>query len=144
MNILIVDDQHDFRVMLATFLEDAGCTVVGAANGQEALNYLYSCAELPGLILLDVAMPLMTGWDFLSVQQGNALLASIPIVMLSARGDSRHDRLDCQPAAYLQKPIDLGRLLAIIRQHYVANLPNAPQDARIARASTCSPPSRTV
>jgi two-component system, chemotaxis family, chemotaxis protein CheY len=118
MNILIVDDQSDFRVMLATFLEDAGYTVAGAANGREALSYLYCCAELPGLILLDVAMPLMTGWDFLSIQQGNAAIASIPVVMLSARGNSRHDGLDCRPAAYLQKPIDLNNLLGAIRQHY--------------------------
>jgi CheY-like chemotaxis protein len=61
--------------MLATFLEDAGYTVVGAANGREALSYLYRCAKLPGLILLDVAMPVMTGWDFLRAQQDHAVFA---------------------------------------------------------------------
>ena len=124
MNILIVDDQPDFRVMLATFLQDSGYSVAGAANGREALNYLYCCAELPGLILLDVAMPLMSGWDFLSVQQGNAAFASIPVVMLSARGASRHDDLDCRPAAYLEKPIDLNSLLAEIRQHCAVSVAN--------------------
>ena len=111
--------------MLATFLEDSGYNVAGAANGRDALSYLYCCAELPGLILLDVAMPLMTGWDFLNVQQGNAALASIPVVMLSARGNSRNDGLDCKPAAYLQKPIDLNGLLATIRQHYRASMASA-------------------
>src|SRR5262245_12190765 len=117
MNILIVDDQVDFRVMLTTFLEDAGYTVAGAANGREALSYLYCCAELPGLILLDVAMPVMTGWDFLRTQQSYAALASIPVVLLSARGDSQQDACDCTPAAYLQKPIDLNDLLATIQQY---------------------------
>jgi DNA-binding response OmpR family regulator len=122
MNILIVDDQRDFRIMLATFLEDVGYTVVSAANGRDALSYLYCCAEPPGLILLDVAMPVMTGWDFLQVQQANTTLASIPVVLLSARGDVRHDGLDCAPAAYLQKPIDLNTLLATIRQYSAVSL----------------------
>ena len=116
MKILIVDDQADFRMMLTTFLEDAGYAIVCAANGREALSYLYCCAELPGLILLDVAMPVMTGWDFLRAQQSYATLASIPVVLLSARGDTRQDGAGCTPAAYLQKPIDLNNLLATIQQ----------------------------
>jgi DNA-binding response OmpR family regulator len=126
MHILIVDDQRDFRIMLATFLEDVGYAVVSAANGRDALSYLYCCAELPGLILLDVAMPVMTGWDFLRIQQANAVLASIPVVLLSAGGDVRHDSLDCTPAAYLQKPIDLNSLLATIRQHSGVSLTSTP------------------
>jgi CheY-like chemotaxis protein len=122
MKILIVDDQADFRMMLTVFLEDAGYTIVCAANGREALSYLYCCAELPGLILLDVAMPVMTGWDFLHTQQSYAALASIPVVLLSARGDSRQDDPDCTPAAYMQKPIDLNNLLATIQQHYAVAL----------------------
>jgi len=121
-----VDDQPDFRIMLATFLEDAGYTVVGAANGREALSYLYRCAKLPGLILLDVAMPVMTGWDFLRAQQDHAVFAPIPVVLLSARGDTRYGDLDCKPAAYLQKPIDLNKLLATIRQHYAVSSASAP------------------
>jgi CheY-like chemotaxis protein len=116
MKILIVDDQADFRMMLTTFLEDAGYTIVCAANGREALSYLYCCAKLPGLILLDVAMPVMTGWDFLRTQQSYAGLASIPVVLLSARGDLHPDGQDCTPAAYLQKPIYLNDLLATIQQ----------------------------
>jgi two-component system chemotaxis response regulator CheY len=125
MRILIIDDQADSRCMLATFLEDAGYTVVGAANGRDALSYLSRCPEPPGLILLDLAMPVMTGWDFLRAQQCNAALSAIPVVLLTARSDFQCDNLECAPAAYLQKPVDFPTLLATIRRHVAEHLANA-------------------
>lgn len=122
MSILIVDDQPDFRVMLTTFLEDSGYTIQCAGNGRDALAYLSRCSDLPRLILLDVAMPVMTGWDFLRAQQSNAALRSIPVVVLSARNNVQLEAADCAPVAYLDKPVDLSALLATIEAHYSAHL----------------------
>jgi CheY-like chemotaxis protein len=122
MSILIIDDQPDFRMMLTTFLEDAGYTIECACNGRDALTYLMRSSELPGLILLDVAMPVMTGWDFLRAQQSSAALRSIPVVVLSARNNAEHEGANYAPVAYLDKPVDLNTLLATIRAHYSANV----------------------
>jgi two-component system OmpR family response regulator len=122
MSILIVDDQPDFRMMLTAFLEDAGYTIECAGNGRDALAHLMRCSDLPGLILLDVAMPIMTGWDFLRAQQSNAALRSIPVVVLSARNNAEHEAATYAPVAYLDKPVDLTTLLATIRAHYSANI----------------------
>lgn len=126
MHILIIDDQTDFRIMLATFLEDIGYSVVGAANGRDALSYLARCAEPPGLILLDLAMPIMSGWDFLRAQQCNMALSAIPVVLLTARNDFPSDRPEGTPAACLQKPVDFPTLLATIRHHTAEHVANAP------------------
>jgi CheY-like chemotaxis protein len=65
MHILIVDDHVTLQTLLTTFLGEAGHDVVTATHGQEALTYLRHSTKLPDLILLDVAMPTMTGWAFL-------------------------------------------------------------------------------
>ena len=116
MHILVVDDHADFQVLLATILEDAGYTVVSAANGRDALMYLRRTSVLPGLILLDIAMPLMTGSEFLRQQQRDPSLAAIPVVVITARRDFPHEAADTA-AAYLQKPIDLDTLLATVQQY---------------------------
>lgn len=122
MSILIVDDQPDFRTMLTAFLEDAGYTIECAGNGRDALAHLMRGPDLPGLILLDVAMPVMTGWDFLRAQQSDAALRSIPVVVLSARNDVEREAAGWTPVAYLDKPVDLNTLLATVQAHYSSSL----------------------
>jgi CheY-like chemotaxis protein len=120
--ILIVDDQPSFRIMLTVLLEDAGYSVASAANGRDALAYLHQATKQPGLILLDLAMPVMNGWDFLHIQQQEARLAAIPVVLVTARED-RWDEQDTTPAvAYLTKPLDLLALLTTIEYSYSSSL----------------------
>jgi CheY-like chemotaxis protein len=118
MTILVVDDQSAIREMFAALLEDEGHTVACAANGREALDYLRQAEELPGLILLDLAMPVMTGWDFLREQRQDATLASIPVILMTAGGHFRQDEVDTYAAQYIHKPTDLDTLLQAIRYHY--------------------------
>jgi two-component system, chemotaxis family, chemotaxis protein CheY len=118
MNVLVVDDQPSLRLLLATFLEGAGYTVSGAAHGRDALTYLHQSHELPGLILLDVAMPVMSGWEFLSAQQRNRRIAAIPVVIMTALADMTHDGMFPTVVAYLYKPLDLSRLIEVVAAYY--------------------------
>jgi CheY-like chemotaxis protein len=120
MSILVVDDQQAIREMFAALLEDEGYTVACAANGKDALDYLRQAKELPGLILLDLAMPVMTGYEFLNEQRQDAMLASIPVILMTARGHFEQEAVDVHAADYIHKPTDLDALLGAIRYHYAA------------------------
>jgi CheY-like chemotaxis protein len=124
MHILIVDDHADLQVLLTLILEEAGYTVISAANGRDALMYLHHTSELLGLILLDIAMPLMSGTEFLREQQRDPLLAAIPVVLLTARDSFDHEAAACVVAT-LHKPINLDTLLATVREYAALSLSNA-------------------
>ena len=126
MSILVVDDQPAFRSLLTILLEDAGYPVVCACHGRDALTYLRRCTTKPGLILLDWVMPVMNGRDFLREQQRDAALASIPVVVLTARTDLDPARDQLLVAACLAKPPDLEILLTTMKQHYAATLSPSP------------------
>ncbi len=117
IDILIVDDHVSFQELLATFLEGAGYQVTTAANGQEALTYLRPSTDLPGLILLDVAMPIMTGLDFLRAQQQDERLATIPVVLMTALRRCDNAEAAANVVAYLEKPIDLDRLETLVHAY---------------------------
>jgi CheY-like chemotaxis protein len=122
MSILVVDDQPSLRTLLTIFLEDVNYTVVEAADGRDALRYLHHTNDLPGLILLDVAMPVMTGWQFLSAQQREPRFASIPVVLMTALAGIPHAAKFQAVVGYLYKPLDLHHLTDIIAAHYTTPL----------------------
>ena len=111
-SILLVEDDEDFRVGLAELLRSEGYLVTCAANGLEALEYLRSGAK-PNLVLLDLMMPVMTGWDFRQKMLEESALASIPVILLSAAVSER-DAASLQASAFLNKPFDLQSLLDMI------------------------------
>lgn len=125
-DILVVDDDQCIREMLTDLLEDEGYSIRGAANGQEALTYLHTHATLPRLILLDLNMPIMSGWEFRAAQLQNTRLAAIPVVVISAAG--REDTLAARLSAdrYLSKPLNFDLLLSIVA-HYVRGVQPQPQ-----------------
>ena len=115
--ILIVDDDNDVRSALAELLEEEGFAVEGAPNGRAALARLRDGAAHPAVILLDLMMPGMDGWDFRSEQMRDPNLAAVPVVIVSASGFSRESiRTQFRPAAYVEKPIERGELLDVIRR----------------------------
>jgi CheY-like chemotaxis protein len=115
MCILIVDDEADIRWLISELLIDEGYTVAQAADGREALAYLQDATPLPCVIILDLMMPIMNGWDFLQVQQHNPRVASIPIVVVSAACTAINaTALGVQEA--LDKLFDMDRLLATIQR----------------------------
>jgi two-component system, chemotaxis family, chemotaxis protein CheY len=107
--ILIVDDDDDVREMLGEVLEEGGYRVASAEDGREALRYL-SAHPPPFLIILDLMMPVMDGWQFLHEQRKSPALASIPVAVFSA--DPQVEHLDC--ALRVKKPADLDRIFELI------------------------------
>ena len=109
--VLIVDDERDIRDAIAELLSEEGYEVHGASDGAEALTKARDFH--PGLVLLDLMMPGMDGWEFRDRQRVDPELAGIPVVVLSALG--RVPGVDA--AAYLQKPFELDDLLTAVRVH---------------------------
>jgi CheY-like chemotaxis protein len=111
--ILIVEDDIDTREMLGRFLELEGYRVETAENGKLALERLGSGVDAC-VILLDLMMPVMDGWQFRQEQTRNAELADIPVIVVSAAGRERIQKIDAD--AYLSKPVDLEELLGCVTQ----------------------------
>src|SRR5216684_2351169 len=86
--VLIVEDDDDLRDMMAQLLTIEGFRAVAVANGREALEHLQS-AEKPDVILLDLMMPVMDGWEFRRRQKADPDLAQVPVIVLSAMDPSR-------------------------------------------------------
>jgi len=112
--VLIVEDDADLREMMAQLLALEGFGAHAVANGREALDYLEN-GHSPRLILLDLMMPVMDGWEFRREQQRDPRVADIPVIVLSALDQSRAGDID--EAAFLKKPLDFDRLLDLVR-HY--------------------------
>jgi CheY-like chemotaxis protein len=106
--VFIVEDDPDTREMLGKFLELEGFHVETAANGKQALDRL-SDGLKASVIVLDLMMPIMDGWQFRREQVRNAALASIPVIVVSAAGKERLANIEAN--SYLTKPIDLEELL---------------------------------
>jgi len=112
--VLIVEDDADLREMMAQLLTIEGFNASTVANGREALEYL-SHGSKPDVILLDLMMPVMDGWEFRRQQQADPSLAGVPVIVLSALDQSRAGDVDA--AAFLKKPLDFDRLVQLVR-HY--------------------------
>jgi DNA-binding response OmpR family regulator len=111
--VLIVEDDPDASEMLAAACRLEGYQAYLAGDGCQALRQL-SAGVAPDLILLDLDMPVMDGWEFRSVQQHHREWADIPVVIISAEIAGGH-RLDIAPLAELAKPLDVDALSAILR-----------------------------
>lgn len=112
--VFVVDDDWGIRELMTELLEDAGYAVVTAADGREALAYLRSCDVAPCLILLDLNMPVMTGWEFRHEQQGDPALDHIPVAVISADRSIDTQSVTIDALAFLAKPIDFQRLLDLV------------------------------
>jgi CheY-like chemotaxis protein len=111
--VLIVEDDPDLREMMAQMLSLEGFETATAANGQEALEYLHATPN-PEVILLDLMMPIMDGWEFRRKQQADPALADVPVIVLSALDQPRAAQV-ADAAAFLKKPLDFDRLLDLVR-----------------------------
>ena len=117
--VLVVDDDADIRDMIAQALELEGWRVVGAANGEEALRAARQ-GPRPDVILLDLMMPVMNGWEFMDAQREDAALATIPVVLISGDERLKEKAGKARVAGFLKKPMDLVELLAVVERHGAA------------------------
>jgi len=112
--VMIVDDDDDIRAGLTEILQDSGVDVVGAANGREALALLRAGAR-PTLILLDLMMPVLNGWDFRREQMADPALREVPVVVFSASISGREAvREHFGNVELLAKPLCITELFRVI------------------------------
>jgi DNA-binding response OmpR family regulator len=113
--ILIAEDEPDIRELVAFMLRFAGYEVVAASNGEEAVQT--ATKELPDLILMDVRMPRMTGYDACRLMKANPTLQDVPVVFLSAKGQESEIQsgLDAGAEEYLLKPFSPDELTSRVR-----------------------------
>jgi CheY-like chemotaxis protein len=110
--VLVVDDDPDLLDVTSFVIETEGMAVETARNGEEALTLLRAGRQ-PWLVLLDLMMPVMNGWEFLAAVANDPLLTGIPVVVLTA---AEHAQI---PGALevLSKPMDLKELLRVVERY---------------------------
>jgi len=114
VRILLVDDDIPSTEALKELLEGAGFGVVCAGNGREALAHLRGGGDSFCVILLDVMMPVMNGYEFREAQLKDPKLASIPVVVVTADGRAKEKAKQIGTDRYLQKPLSPLELLRVI------------------------------
>jgi len=131
-DVLVIDDEEDIRAALRQILEEEGYATAEASNGAEALALLEGSAFPPRLILLDLMMPKMDGWEFLLRIDEDPKLHGIPVALMSAHESVRRatDPRRAE-ASHLEllfpKPLNLLRLMSTVRD-FCRPLGNAEDD----------------
>ena len=111
-SILLVDDDAGVRESLAAMLRHEGHEVITARDGEQALGLLRK-GPLPDVILLDLMMPVLSGWEFLDVKAREAALREVPVVLMTGyteQGPPLRNVL-----ALLTKPLDMAQLRTMLR-----------------------------
>ena len=118
--VLVVEDDEDIRADLTAILRIKGFAVDEAANGKEALARLRG-GERPCLMVLDLMMPVMNGWELRAAMLADGELADLPVVVVSGKGRIPPDEeRTLAPAAVLVKPFELSELLDVVARFCAA------------------------
>ncbi len=115
--VLVVEDDPDALGVISTIIEDAGYEVMRAHNGREALAQLDATQGRCDLILLDLLMPVMNGWDFRRRQRETPAFASIPVFLMSAGAHLAVVRDELQASGCVAKPVDAAEILDVVKRH---------------------------
>jgi chemosensory pili system protein ChpA (sensor histidine kinase/response regulator) len=118
LTVLVVDDSPSVRRVVSNLIKSAGWTPVAAKDGLEALELLHHATTPPDLILLDVEMPRMDGYELLATLKRQGGYQQIPVVMVTSRAGEKHRRkaLDLGASGYVVKPYQDEELLQTIRE----------------------------
>lgn len=114
--VLLIEDDADMREGMASLLEHRGHRVVTAEHGRAALEALADKGR-PCLIILDLMMPVMNGWELRAELMADPDLSEIPVVVLSGVADIEQECETLGAADYLTKPIDFNKLYGLVRAH---------------------------
>jgi CheY-like chemotaxis protein len=114
--VAIIEDDSEFRNMLRELLEEEQYRVVAVSNGAEALETLRG-DTVPNVILLDVSMPVMDGFDFLRFRNDDPRLAQVPVVLVT--NAKPHERPTVGVNDVVRKPIDIDEILFAIKRYCV-------------------------
>ena len=116
-HILLIEDDKDILEVLKDLLESEGYVISCAENGKVAMNFLSASNELPDLILVDLMMPLMNGFEFCQRIVEIDRLKSIPVIVMSADGHIEKKKEQLNVCEYLKKPLDLENVLETISKY---------------------------
>ena len=105
--VLVVDDDESHRTLMCDLLNDMGYCTRGASNGREALDLLEE--QMPQAVLLDLRMPVMSGWGFLEALKKLPRARGLPVIIISAYGFEWEAEL-VGASGYVSKPVDLDRV----------------------------------
>jgi len=121
--VLVVDDEQSIRDLLRILLSRVNLRVVTAENGQEALVKIGD--QRPDIILLDIMMPVMDGYECASRLHAKDAFRAIPIIFVSAKGEEKDkaQAYACGASDYLVKPVPRPVLLEAIRTHMIERGP---------------------
>jgi CheY-like chemotaxis protein len=108
--ILVVEDDEEIRDILGDLLEQVGYDVIPASNGKQAIDYLVTTRAPPALILLDLMMPIVNGWECLRAIKRHARSSTIPVIVMTGVGRDRPPGVQ----AVLTKPFRIEDLLATV------------------------------
>jgi signal transduction histidine kinase len=111
--VLLADDDASVRVTLTEVLREEGYAVEAVENGQQALDALRRVPR-PDIVVLDVHMPVLNGWEFRVRQRADPLIASVPVIALSGDGSPEAEAIDAD--AYVAKPASVAALLDAIQR----------------------------
>ena len=115
--VLIVEDDEETAASLSEVIEVMGHKAEVASNGKVALDCLRSAPTKYCLVLLDLLMPVMNGWDFLNEHHGDKTISSVPVIIVTAVPKGQTRAAATNAVAMLPKPVDTGRLQAALRQY---------------------------
>ena len=113
--ILVVEDDQSIRELLVELLETEGYSVSSANNGKEALDSLKTEIR-PDLILMDLMMPVMDGYQFRTEQLKNSLWSNIPTIVMSAETNAREKLKPYNVSGFLSKPVELDTILKTLSE----------------------------
>jgi CheY-like chemotaxis protein len=117
--ILIVEDALDIQFLLAHLLRSEGYQVDCAIDGLAALELLNSAEKLPGIILLDIMMPGMDGYQFREEQLKHERIAAIPVIVMTAAGDVQSKTASIEAQGFLKKPFsDITTILETVGRFF--------------------------
>lgn len=119
--ILIIEDNVSILNILKMALEESSYEVVTAENGYDALELLADMKQLPSLILLDLVMPMMNGFEFRKAQLADNRLNKIPVILLTANNNYQDHKEKLQAYEFLNKPVDIKDLLYIMESFFFIN-----------------------
>jgi CheY-like chemotaxis protein len=114
--VLVVDDDPDIRESLETVLGIHGHPVATAADGSEAIELLRREPATPCLILLDLMMPGMNGFEFRAELEADPLFADIPVIIITGAGVLADEKAGSLRAEVMRKPFDLKALLSTVKR----------------------------
>ena len=114
--VLVVDEHADLRDSIAVLLEMEGYDVVDAANGREALRCLSSRTADVAAIVLDLAMPVMDGWQFLEERRKNCAFSAIPTIVVTGVSDAKRRQRELGDIAVFTKPFHFDELIHELRR----------------------------